>query len=87
METDQHDALLNAAITKGWEAVLHVADGANHVHFVDELLKMMLKDDLELQDYKGNTAFCFAAAVGNVRIADIMWKKNLSCQQLGEDKE
>lgn len=32
--------------------------------------------DLELQDMNGNTAFCFAAAVGNVDIADTMRKKN-----------
>nr|KYP31859.1 Ribulose bisphosphate carboxylase large chain [Cajanus cajan] len=36
----------------------------------------MPPQDLELQDDKGNTAFCFAAAVGNVHIAEIMRKKN-----------
>ena len=72
----QDHALLNAAITEGRETMLHVAARTNHVHFVAELVKMMHKDDLELQDYEGNTAFCRAAAAGNVQIADVMWKQN-----------
>ncbi|TKY72705.1 Ankyrin repeat-containing protein [Spatholobus suberectus] len=73
---DQDPALLTTAITKGWATVLHVAVGADHEHFVEELVKLMRREDLELQDDKGNTAFCFAAAVGNVRIAEIMRRKN-----------
>ncbi|MCI15825.1 ankyrin repeat plant-like protein, partial [Trifolium medium] len=46
------------------------------VHFVDELVKLMDRDALEFQDSLGNTAFCFAAAGGNVQIAEIMFKKN-----------
>lgn len=38
----------------------------------------MSREDLELQDIKGNTAFCFAAAVGNVHIAERMRRKNAS---------
>lgn len=73
---EQDPTLLTAAITKGWLTVLHVAAGANHVHLVEELVKKMEKNDLELQDYKGNTAFCFAAAAGNTEIAEIMLQKN-----------
>ncbi|XP_027364299.1 alpha-latrotoxin-Lhe1a-like [Abrus precatorius] len=72
------ERLLISAITKGWATVLHIAVGANHVHFVEELVKLMSHDDLELQDFKHNTAFCFAAAVGNVQIAEIMRRKNNS---------
>ena len=68
--------MLTAAITKGWATALHVAVGANHFHFVEELVKQMSREDLELQDALENTAFCFAAAVGNVQIAEIMRKKN-----------
>ncbi|CAJ1967460.1 unnamed protein product [Sphenostylis stenocarpa] len=75
---DQDWKLLTSAITKGWATVLHIAVGANHVHFVEELLKLMQPDELELQDFKGNTAFCFAAAVGNVQIAEMMERKNES---------
>ncbi|KAK7290030.1 hypothetical protein RIF29_04146 [Crotalaria pallida] len=73
---EQDWTLLHAAITKGWETVLHIAAGTNHVHFMEELVRLMQHDDLELQDIKGNTAFCFAAAVGNVQIAEIMRKRN-----------
>ncbi|MED6125944.1 hypothetical protein PIB30_073425 [Stylosanthes scabra] len=69
---DEEPALLTAAITKGCLTVLHIAVGANHVHFVKELVEKMNPADLELQDMKDNTAFCFAAAVGNMEIAEIM---------------
>lgn len=38
----------------------------------------MQPEELELQDHKGNTAFCFAAAVGNVQIAEMMERINAS---------
>lgn len=46
------------------------------MHFVEELVKKMEAHDLELQDCKGNTAFGFAAATGNVQIAEIMLARN-----------
>lgn len=58
--------------------MLHIAVGANHECFVEELVKLLSREDLELLDDKGNTAFCFAAAVGNVHIAEIMRIKNES---------
>lgn len=69
---------MRAAITKGWATLLHIAAGTNHVHFVEELVRLMQPGDLELQDSLGNTPFCFAAAVGNVQIAEIMLKENES---------
>ncbi|XP_028783202.1 ankyrin repeat-containing protein ITN1-like isoform X1 [Neltuma alba] len=75
---DQDRGLARAAITKGWSTVLHVAAEANHVHFVEELVKEMDREDLELQDQKGNTAFSFAAAAGNMQIVEIMKEKNNS---------
>ena len=76
---DQDPTLVRAAITKGWATVLHVAAGrrgADHVHFVEELVKIMSRDDLELQDKNGNTAFSFAAATGNMHVVEILKKKN-----------
>ncbi|GAU50424.1 hypothetical protein TSUD_300240 [Trifolium subterraneum] len=63
--------LHKAALKGDWKEA-----GSNHVHFVDELVKGMPHDALELQDINGNTAFCFAAAGGNVQIAEIMVQKN-----------
>ena len=70
--------LINAAITEGWRTVLHVAVGANHVHFVEKLLNLnlMSDNDLELQDIKNNNAFCFAAASGNMEIVDLLLRRN-----------
>ncbi|XP_061373855.1 uncharacterized protein LOC133316151 isoform X2 [Gastrolobium bilobum] len=73
---DADNSLQNAAITKECGTLLHVAAGANHVHFVEELIKLLNPHDLELQDYNGNTAFCFAAATGNLKIAAILIEKN-----------
>jgi len=37
----------------------------------------MLDDkDIALQDANGNTAFCIAAAAGNIKIVDLMLKRN-----------
>ncbi|RDX93213.1 hypothetical protein CR513_24560 [Mucuna pruriens] len=73
---DADRSLLNAAITKEWGTLLHVVAGTNHVHFVNQLLELLEPDDLELQDFNGNTAFCFAAASGKLQIAAMMIKKN-----------
>ncbi|TKY72708.1 26S proteasome non-ATPase regulatory subunit 10 [Spatholobus suberectus] len=70
--------LATAAISQGWATLLHVAAEANQLHFVEELVKLLSENDMEIQDQKGNTAFCFAAAVGNVRIAEAMAKRNRS---------
>ncbi|KAL5577543.1 hypothetical protein UlMin_019242 [Ulmus minor] len=70
--------ILQAAITKGEETVLHLAARAKHVQFVKELVKLMNEEDLALQDGKGNTAFCFAATAGSVEIAEIMMQKNMN---------
>ncbi|KAK4260725.1 hypothetical protein QN277_003803 [Acacia crassicarpa] len=68
--------LLRAAITLRCATLLHVATGANRINFVYQLVKIMDPLDLELQDVNGNTAFCFAAATGNLQIIKIMETKN-----------
>ncbi|KAI9126941.1 hypothetical protein K1719_002537 [Acacia pycnantha] len=78
LDEEDNWRLARAAITKGWSTMLHVAAGADHVHFVEELVKKMDRDDLELQDIKGNTAFSLAAATGNMQIVEILKRKNQS---------
>jgi len=73
---DADTSLLNAAITKEWGTLLHVVAGTDQVHFVDLLVKLLNPDDLELKNFNGNTAFCYAAASGNLQIASLMIKKN-----------
>ncbi|KAI4332607.1 hypothetical protein L6164_017502 [Bauhinia variegata] len=67
-----------AAITNGWKTILHVAAGTDHVHFIEELVKLMRKDELELQDYNGNTALFCTATTGNLQIAELLISKNES---------
>lgn len=65
-----------ARITKSWERALHIAAGAKHVKFVEELIKLMDPKDLAEPNKFGNTALCFAAASGIPKIAELMVVKN-----------
>ncbi|XP_027339483.1 uncharacterized protein LOC113853184 [Abrus precatorius] len=73
---DENPRLKRAAIAGGWPTVLHVAASTNHHPFVVELLKLLDNDEIALQDQKSNTAFCFVAAAGNWRIAELMLTRN-----------
>ncbi|KAL2334485.1 hypothetical protein Fmac_015698 [Flemingia macrophylla] len=84
---DADKTLLNGAITKEWGTLLHVVAGTKHVHFVDKLLKLLNPCDLELKNFNGNTAFCFAAASGNLQIAAMMIKKNPSLTKIRGGEE
>ncbi|KAF2320471.1 hypothetical protein GH714_027595 [Hevea brasiliensis] len=72
---------VKASINKRGETALHIAIAANHTHFVEQLIHMN-KECLDVKTYteesgdEGNTAFCYAAISGNVKIAHIMLKKN-----------
>ncbi|XP_031131429.1 ankyrin repeat-containing protein At5g02620-like [Ipomoea triloba] len=72
----QHPDAVTAKISKGWETALHIAAGANHIHFVEQLVGLMDPMDLALRNKHDNTALCFAAASGITRIAETMVTKN-----------
>ncbi|XP_044507810.1 ankyrin repeat-containing protein NPR4-like [Mangifera indica] len=67
---------VSASITRNQETALHIAAGARHTVFVQELVNIMTPDNLELQNKVGNTALCFAAASGIKKIAEVMVNKN-----------
>ncbi|KAJ0081296.1 hypothetical protein Patl1_12366 [Pistacia atlantica] len=67
---------VSARITRNQETALHIATGARHTIFVQELVNIMAPDGLALQNKVGNTALCFAAASGIKRIAKVMVNKN-----------
>ncbi|CAL5410513.1 unnamed protein product [Camellia sinensis] len=67
---------LRARITRNSETALHIAAGARHTRFVEELVKLMKPEDLALQNKVGNTALCFAAASGIRQIAEVMVNKS-----------
>ncbi|KAM4088131.1 hypothetical protein ACB094_07G047500 [Castanea mollissima] len=73
---DIYPDIVGKPITEWKDTALHIAAAANHPNFVKELLKLMEREDLELQNYYGQTALYFAAASGNVIIAEEMVKKN-----------
>ena len=73
---DEDRSILTTGITKECRTVLHLAAGTGCVHFVEQLVGMMTREELELRDGKGNTAMCFAAINGSVQIAEILLAKN-----------
>ncbi|KAM5552369.1 hypothetical protein ABKV19_026962, partial [Rosa sericea] len=87
IEKDETNSILGMDITHGKYTALHVAAGAAHVHFVNQLLEMMatqpdyLKYLLRVKDGKGNTAFCLAAAAGSVEIIETMMEHDPSLLQ------
>ncbi|KAJ9691146.1 hypothetical protein PVL29_013355 [Vitis rotundifolia] len=70
-----HEAV-RARITRAQETPLHIAAGARHVTFVENLVRKMTPADLALQNKVGNTALCFAAVSGVTKIAEVMVNKN-----------
>ncbi|KAL2340224.1 hypothetical protein Fmac_008164 [Flemingia macrophylla] len=73
---NKESRLKHAAIATGWATLLHVAAGANQVQFVKELLNILDDEHVALQDIKGNTAFSFAVASGNMTIVKLLMGRN-----------
>lgn len=71
-----HPGAINVRITKKMDTVLHIAAGAKHTKFVEEVVKMMSPADLALRNKSNHTALCFAAASGVAKIAETMVNKN-----------
>ncbi|KAJ0083188.1 hypothetical protein Patl1_12347 [Pistacia atlantica] len=65
-----------ASITRNQETALHIAAGARHTIFVQELVNIMKAEDLALPDKVGNTALCFAAISGIKKVAEVMVNEN-----------
>ncbi|XP_028119218.1 ankyrin repeat-containing protein At5g02620-like isoform X2 [Camellia sinensis] len=68
--------VVRSSITQECETALHIAAAAKRIHFVEELVGRMNREDLELLNSNGNTALCLAAVAGTVRIAEVMINKN-----------
>ncbi|KAI3742584.1 hypothetical protein L1987_60271 [Smallanthus sonchifolius] len=72
--------LTRCSITENGETALHVSastKGHQHVEeFVKNLVDMMDKADLEMQNNNQNTALYLAAAAGNIKVVKIMVEKN-----------
>ena len=73
---DRHPHAISAKITVTDKTALHVAAEAGHVHIVEELVKQMSEENLEIKDDDGLTALARTACNGNYRIAECMLGKN-----------
>ncbi|KAJ9557461.1 hypothetical protein OSB04_012075 [Centaurea solstitialis] len=73
---DKRPELVGFSITEGYETVLHIAVLGKAIWFVEYLVSLMAKEDLELQNGNGQTALCLAAIAGHIKIAKILVKKN-----------
>ncbi|XP_071710694.1 uncharacterized protein [Rutidosis leptorrhynchoides] len=73
---DKRPELVRFSITETCETVLHIAVLGKSYWFVEYLVSLMEKEDMELQNVNGQTALCLAAMAGNVKIATILVKKN-----------
>ena len=73
---DRHPLAISAKITVNDQTALHVAAEAGHVHIVEELVKQMSEETLEIKDIFGFTALARAAYNGNYRMAECMLGKN-----------
>ncbi|CAK7325266.1 unnamed protein product [Dovyalis caffra] len=58
------------------ETALHVAACAGNLKIVEELVKLMSEEELEIQDNLGRTALCSAAIVGITEMAECLVRKN-----------
>ncbi|KAL0008123.1 hypothetical protein SO802_009625 [Lithocarpus litseifolius] len=66
---NRHPHAISAKFTYKDKTALHVAAEAGHVHIVEELVKLMPEENLEIKDYRGCTALVRVACRGNYRMA------------------
>ncbi|KAK4593416.1 hypothetical protein RGQ29_017504 [Quercus rubra] len=83
---DRHPLAISAKITVLGKTALNVAGEAGHVHIVEELVKQMSEENLEIKDIYGYTALARAAYNGNYRMAECMLEKNENLISIGADE-
>ncbi|XP_071710995.1 uncharacterized protein [Rutidosis leptorrhynchoides] len=83
---DKRPELVRFSITETCETVLHIAVLGKSYWFVEYLVSLMEKEDLELQNVNGQTALCLAAMAGNVKIAKILVQKNHALLDLPDSR-
>ena len=73
---NRHPHAISAKITGRDKTALHVATEAGHANIVEELVKQMSEENLEIKDDEGFTALAVASYNGNYRMAECMLGKN-----------
>ena len=82
---NRHPQAIMSKITVLGKTALHVAAEAGHVHIVEELVKLMPEENLEIKDCDGFTALALAAYFGNYRIAECMLRMNENLISIEDD--
>ncbi|KAI3781505.1 hypothetical protein L2E82_11522 [Cichorium intybus] len=83
---DNQPELVRFSITESYDTVLHIAVMGKSYWFVEYLVSLMDKEDLELQNNKGQTALCLAAIAGDVKIASILVNKNKALMDIPDSR-
>ena len=81
-----HPHAISAKITVMDKTALYVAAEAGHVDIVEELVKQMSEENLEIKDIDGFTALAQAAFNGNYPIAECMLEKNENLIRIANTK-
>ncbi|XP_023745493.1 uncharacterized protein LOC111893656 isoform X5 [Lactuca sativa] len=84
---DKRPELVRFSITESYDTVLHIAVMGKSYWFVEYLVSLMEKEDLELQNQIGQTALCLAAMAGNVKIAMILVNKNNALLNIPDSRD
>ncbi|KAJ6287828.1 hypothetical protein OIU76_028847 [Salix suchowensis] len=84
----QYPDAIKAKIKPYGGTALHVAIYAGNLNVVEELVRLMSEEDLQIQDDKGNTALFSAATVGITKMAKCLVNKNPNLLTfVNEDKQ
>nr|XP_043633289.1 uncharacterized protein LOC122604461 [Erigeron canadensis] len=77
---DNNRELVKYSLTENGETALHIAVSTRRTKqvelFVENLVDLMNREELELQNRNYNTALYLASAAGNLKAVEIMAKKN-----------
>lgn len=75
-DKDGKDTAVTARITVSNDTALHIAAAEGHSDFVEELVKLMTSEQLELKNFDNETALQLAAVAGNLISIKAMVGKN-----------
>ncbi|XP_026437408.1 uncharacterized protein LOC113335599 [Papaver somniferum] len=74
---------IGEVVTEEQETALHIAAHRNHLVFIEEIVRCMPPEVLEYKTrYTKSTALHFAVMHGNLKAAEVMYKKNQKLTQI-----
>ena len=73
---DQHPDAVRARSNVSNNTPLHIAVSAGHLHIVEELVQLMTREDLLIQQMDGFTVLALSIRTGDIPIAKCLIRKN-----------